>query len=159
MVPSDVSIIFKDSSFFKQGNDPSLPSPAQVRAIALERDGTLDFLRPRPVRFPSLNLLVKYGNEIKISEGQCLWALRRLLPEVPVPEVYGWCEDGRQVFIYMELIQGDTLEDRWEELVEEDRMQICKQLKLMIGSLNRLEQDPLDNYVGVYSFILVPRVF
>lgn len=37
----------------------------------------------------------------------------RLRGRVPVPEVYGWEEDENQGFIYMELIPGDTLMERW----------------------------------------------
>ena len=70
-----------------------------------------------------MQLIVKFGFEVSIAEGQCLWALRRLLRDhVPVPEVYGWRQDGEQVFIYMELVAGVTLEERWESLSSEERV-------------------------------------
>jgi hypothetical protein len=62
-----------------------MPLPAKVCAHQCQG-------QYRPVQFESLNLLVKYGKEITIAEGQCLWALCHFLPsQVPVPEVYvGW---------------------------------------------------------------------
>lgn len=93
--------------------------------------------------------IVKFGLEITIAEGQCLWAMKHLLEEkVPVPEVYGWCKDGKDVFIYMELVDGVTLEDRWDSLSTEERIEICKQLDGMMKSLRLLEQDPDDKFIG-----------
>jgi hypothetical protein len=68
-----------------------------------------------------------------VDEGQCLWALRRTLPELPIPEVYGWTHDGDQVFIYMELVQGATLEQRWESLDLAEREGVCGQLRGMLA--------------------------
>ncbi|KAI9654067.1 MAG: hypothetical protein M1829_001099 [Trizodia sp. TS-e1964] len=106
MLPSGPSVAFENSAFFSRNAGCSLPSPANVRAHQLP--GCFG-----PVCFEALNLLVKYGEEVTIAEGQCLGTLRRLLPgNVPVPEVYGWCHDAGQVFNYMELVQGVTLETR-----------------------------------------------
>jgi hypothetical protein len=92
MLPSGSSVVFKESAYFsRNGPGCSLPSPTIVRAN--QRPGYLG--ESLTVRFEALNLLVKYGKEITIAEGQCLWAIRRLLPyQVPVPEVYGWCQEG-----------------------------------------------------------------
>lgn len=153
-IPFNESIVFKDSSFFTQ--QAALPSPAEVRAAAaakLTNTGNRDPRRPYPVQFPSQNLLVKYGRGVTIAEGQCLWAIRRLLSAVPVPEVYGWCRDGNEVFIYMQLVRGDTLEERWETLTVEERVGVCEQLRQMVGALRGLEQDPEDRFVGGWLFI------
>lgn len=152
IAPSEESIVFKDSSFFTQQDATcSLPSPAEVRAAAKLTTDLHNPRRPRPVWFPSLNLVVKYGYEITIAEGQCLWAIRRLLPDVlPVPEVYGWCRDGDEVFIYMQMIRGPTLAARWGSLKTEEKIDICEQLRRMVGTLARLEQDPEDQFVGRY---------
>ena len=56
-----------------------------------------------------------------------MWAIRRLLPnQPPVPEVYGQVQDSDEVFIYMELIKGKTLEDRWESLLKDERKDVCQ---------------------------------
>lgn len=150
-LPSDESVVFEKSSFFTQPGAPkTLPSLAEVRTAAdLQRTKPSDPNCPPPVRFPSLNLLVKYGLEITIAEGQCLWAIRNCLSNiVPVPEVYGWCRDGREVFIYMQLMRGTTLEERWESLTANEKVKICEQLSRMIGALRQLEQEPGDQFVG-----------
>lgn len=58
------------------------------------------------------NLIVKFGPCVVIEEALCLRMLRKTLSVVPVPEVYGWKVEEGCVFIYMELIQGETLHDR-----------------------------------------------
>lgn len=74
---------------------------------------------------PSLGLLVKHGAKISVAEAKCLKIVReRLFHKIPVPEVYGWCRHDGQVFIYMELVQGVTLEQSWDTLVEEDRTSV-----------------------------------
>lgn len=146
MLPEDTSISFKDSSFFPRNGGHPLPSPAEVRSRSngFTYPGT-----PSPVRFNNLNLLVKYGREITVAEGQCLWAVRRLLGgSVPVPEVYGWCQDGNEVFIYMELIHGETLQRLWGCLTDRERSDICGQLHQTIRSLIQLQQSPADQFIG-----------
>ena len=124
MLPSDSLVVFKESTYFsKNGPNSSLPSPAIVRATQKARH----LSRSMTVRFEDLKLVVKYGREITIAEALCLWTIRRLLPDqVPVPEVYGWCEEGGEVFIYMELVKGVTLENRWESLLKQERIQVCE---------------------------------
>lgn len=54
-----------------------------------------------------------------------MWTIRHLLPNVPVPEVYGWCQDQGETFIYMQLVDGITLEDAWPDMVVEEKHEIC----------------------------------
>ncbi|KAK2753170.1 hypothetical protein FQN54_007996 [Arachnomyces sp. PD_36] len=145
-LPSDTSVSFKGTSFAAGDRERHLPSPAEVRSRSngFTYPGT-----PPPVRFNDLNLLVKYGRQITIAEGQCLWAIRRLLTDqVPVPEVYGWCQDGGETFIYMQLIQGETLSQQWERLTSTARSDICEQLRSIIEALRQLGQDPTDQFIG-----------
>ncbi|KAE9369000.1 kinase-like protein [Stipitochalara longipes BDJ] len=149
MLPSGSSVVFKESTYFlRNGPESSLPPPAEVRAN--QRPGQYRYPGvDGPVQFKSLNLLVKYGKDITIAEGQCLWALRRLLPsQVPVPEVYGWCEDNGEVFVYMELVGGVTLENRWESLAKQERISVCEELRVMLLALRTLRQDPKDEFLG-----------
>jgi hypothetical protein len=143
MLPSGSSVVFKESTYFlRNGSESSLPLPAEIRAN--QRPGHYG-----PVQLESLSLLVKYGKDITIAEGQCLWALRRFLPsQVPVPDVYGWCEDNGEVFIYMELVRGVTLEKRWESLSKQERKIVCDQLRAMLLALRNLQQDPKDQFLG-----------
>jgi hypothetical protein len=98
---------------------------------------------PVPVSFPSMNLIVKYGLTIRMTEGQCLWAIRRLCPNVPVPEVYGWCQDEGETFIYMQKIEAATLEQEWPGLDVEERYEICMQLRCILTNCASFNKIPL----------------
>lgn len=133
---------FYDSSYFSRPG-ATLPSPSEVRHRtqsdpAAKNDSVT---RPRPVKFPERQLLVKYGREISVAEGQCLWYIGRHLSDVPVPEIFGWRRDEGETFLYMSLVQGQTLEDRWDLLDESARDAVCKQLKIMVGSWRGLRQE------------------
>ncbi|CAA7269377.1 unnamed protein product [Cyclocybe aegerita] len=132
LLPTEETAFFADSSFFKHHSLSDLPSPAKIAAAALP-----GFSRHISL-FPDLSLAVKRvkmttRHRASAAEGQVLWALRRLLPdsEVPVPEVYGWRRDGDMLFVFMELIEGETLHKRWEELEEHEKAQLCAELRAM----------------------------
>ncbi|CAO2649188.1 Nn.00g101370.m01.CDS01 [Neocucurbitaria sp. VM-36] len=150
--PRDENVVFHGSSFFTKTNAPlSLPSPAEVREIASQSTDPNARLRtrPPPVCFSNIGLLVKYGTEVTIAEGQCLLFIHHALPKsVPVPEVYGWCKDDNQVFIYMELVEGITLEKSWDSMAEKDRMSVCQQLRHMVDAWRNLEQDAPLQFIG-----------
>jgi aminoglycoside phosphotransferase len=65
-----------------------------------------------------------------------------------VPKVYGWCEDGDERFIYMERIEGVTVEERWSSLSAAQKLSVVEQLNLMVSSMRRLKQAPGNRYVG-----------
>jgi hypothetical protein len=140
---------FRDSSFFKSRPDQKrLPSPAEVTARSKDFKSTP---RPAPVKFDSLNLIVKFGPHVVVEEALCLRMLPKILADkVPVPEVYGWRVEGPYVFIYMELIQGESLYNRWDYLNNLDKASICHQLRDIISSIRQVNQDPMDPFIGMY---------
>ncbi|KAK4129880.1 kinase-like protein [Trichocladium antarcticum] len=144
---------FLESSFFsRNGPGAELPSPTDVRArSAIQNPGAQQrTYRIPPVRYEELGLIVKFGRapRVTVEEGQCLWALRHALPEVPVPEVYGWTHDDDQVFIYMELVQGVSLEQRWESLNEVEREGVCQQLLVMLSELRKVQHATGEFFLG-----------
>ncbi|KAK2005649.1 kinase-like protein [Colletotrichum eremochloae] len=140
--------IVPESSFFEQRRAPTLPAPAEVRARN-EELGVASFDRPPPVIFSSLGLLVKYGGKVKLLEAQTQMMIHKQLQgKVPVPEIFGWVEDSGQGFIYMALIEGATLQEKWCDMNEDERRVICEELKEMLKALRALEQDSQDRYVG-----------
>ncbi|KAF1951287.1 phosphotransferase enzyme family protein [Byssothecium circinans] len=122
LAPNEANFDVRSSSFFQHHNQ--LPSPDEVRTHARaqylagtqwgdKRRQVLDDYntRPCPAVFESLGLFVKWGSDIKIAEGQALYAIRHYLDNaVLVPEIYGWRTDGKENFLYMEAISGRTLE-------------------------------------------------
>lgn len=147
---------FLESSFFsRNGPGAELPSPTDVRArSAIQNPGAQQrTYRIPPVRYEELGLIVKFGRapRVTVDEGQCLWALRHALPEVPVPEVYGWTHDDDQVFIYMELVQGVSLEQRWESLNEVEREGVCQQLRVMLSELRKVRHATGEFFLGMMS--------
>ena len=148
-LPFEENIILKDSSFFKREEYIALPLPSDVRAAADVKDHRYGTSRAQITHFPSLHLTVKWGPEVSIAEGQCLWAIRRQLAgAVPVPELYGWCREGNTVYIYMEMVAGVTMEERWDRLSPGERSQVCEHLREIVQALGSLEQDPDDKFIG-----------
>ncbi|XHG04941.1 hypothetical protein AWENTII_008195 [Aspergillus wentii] len=137
---------FLESSFFQNPNH-RLPTPAQVKALSTDISTTP---KPEPIIFENPNIFVKFGLYVTIAEAQCLWMIRQVFRgKIPVPELFGWrIDDEGHVFIYMELIQGKRLADRWDGLDSVDKGVLRDQLCDIVGCLRQLEQDPSDKFIG-----------
>lgn len=160
MVPRSPNFDAKESRYFKKFTN--LPSPEEVRKQAKTQqlaracsDNRKSFsiagphVRPPPVILDDLGLFVKWGSAVRISEGQCLYAIGQLLKDhVPVPELYGWREDGDETFIYMEYLDAQTLEQAWDALKPGDRISVCGELRKIYDKLRQLEQEPEDPFIG-----------
>ncbi|GJN67873.1 phosphotransferase family protein [Purpureocillium lilacinum] len=152
-VPQDSTCMktFPDSSFFKERPASELPSPAEIRALNAESGDMRaeSFGRPSPVIVPSLGLFVKYGADVTVAEMETQIRMRELLQgQVPIPEVFGWAEDGGQTFIYMSLVSGDTLQARWGSMSESEREAVCQKLRPMVNAWRTLPQEGGEPYVG-----------
>ncbi|GLB43422.1 putative phosphotransferase enzyme family protein [Lyophyllum shimeji] len=141
-IPTDQAVFFDNWP-----HATALPSPAQVR----QASNRLNHLKKRQqvVCFPDLQLIVKYGHTstTPVAEGQTLWLLS-FVPHMRVPKVYGWCEDGGQRFIYMERVEGVTVEERWPSLSAPQKLAVVEQLNVMVSSMRRLKQAPGNSYIG-----------
>ncbi|KAI1139347.1 hypothetical protein F5Y05DRAFT_412449 [Hypoxylon sp. FL0543] len=148
-LPRAENIVFRDSSFFKK-RGRSLPSPEEVRQKDIRVNSfRARSSRPPPIPYENLGLVVKYGSEITIAEAQCLWYFNRYMhDEVPTPELFGWCQDGGETFIYMELVKGDTLEDAWPSLSKKEQDMICGQLRASVRAWRNLRQEREPYYIG-----------
>ncbi|KZT08263.1 kinase-like protein [Laetiporus sulphureus 93-53] len=148
-IPRDDTIFFKDSTFFTHHTLADLPSKEQIIAAALPGYSNAVSL------FPSLSLAVKrirgmaYGE--CLAEPQSLWALRRFVPEVRVPEVYGWRREEHATYLFMELIDGVTLLERWPSLQEHEKTAICTELGMMVRALQRTKRPSGDKFIGTIS--------
>ncbi|KAJ5081959.1 Aminoglycoside phosphotransferase [Penicillium argentinense] len=160
MIPKSPVFDAKSSRFFERF--ARLPSPDEVRkqaetqhleGLCLDERKSFSIagphVRPPPVVFKDLGLFVKWGTAMSISEGQCLWAIgQRLKDHVPVPEIYGWREDGNEVFIYMEYLHAQTLEQAWDVMEPAERVSVCSELRTIFDNLRQLEQGPEDRFIG-----------
>lgn len=123
---------FPDSSFFREKRAASLPTPAQIRAFN-EKNGkngdAVSFDWPPPVKIEALGLFVKYGTRVTVTEGQTqVWIREKLQGRVYIPEVFGWARDQGQTFLYMSLVDGDPLSERWPGMTTQERLAICAEL-------------------------------
>ncbi|GAB1732857.1 hypothetical protein NU195Hw_g2659t1 [Hortaea werneckii] len=125
----------------------SLPAPCEVRNQAVRQQAVrtgqdpADAFRPAPVCFPQDDLLVKWGADVTIAEGQCLWFFNQYLQDrVPTPRIYGWTQDQGQTFLYMQLISGDPLSKRWDNLPSDEKLSISEQLKPMVATWQGLKR-------------------
>ncbi|KAK5657184.1 hypothetical protein OQA88_3242 [Cercophora sp. LCS_1] len=141
----DENVIFRNSSYFENNtSQTSLPRPAVIRDHATFLSSNLqantEGITHVPIR--SQRLLVKYGTKVSIAEATCLVRLRHLLgTRVPLPEVFGWCRDGNETFIYMELPDGMNLSEAWAFLTDGQKMDISNQIRDMVAAWRDLEQD------------------
>ncbi|EIT78206.1 hypothetical protein AO1008_01124 [Aspergillus oryzae 100-8] len=128
-------IDFTDTSFFTTSPNRHLPTPAQVRALSKDIDTSW---QPTSIEFRNLNLIVKFGLYVAIVEALNLWMVKKVFHDkVPVPELFGWrVDDEDYVFIYMELIEGPTLDECWNRLGTVEKR-----------TLRQLEQDPSDQFI------------
>ena len=96
-----------------------------------------------------MGLLVKYGKcQVHVPEGQTLWALKRFLPDVPVPEIYGWTTEGDYVLFYMEIVKGVTVEKRWPSMTDDEKAGFWKGTRAVVDNLRTLSQEPNDRFLG-----------
>lgn len=151
-LPSETTLTFHDSSFFSRHPGASLPNLQQVLAKSILQNPHLrhDHPRPPPVFFESLDLVVKFGRDenVHISEGQCLWAIRRFLPQVPVPEIFGWSSEDGYIMLYMEMVKGVTIEERWLSMTKDEKQGFWASLKSIVSDLHKPCQPLHNQFLG-----------
>jgi hypothetical protein len=137
---------FVESSFFKTAGR-KLPCPQQLGA---SQEGT--------IILSEMQLVIKFGPRVTIDEAVTMWVVRKCLGhQVPVPELFGWRVYRDTVFIYMELISGVTLQERWSDMDFSDKDSICGQLRQMLLSLRQLQQQ--DTFIGKREIHDLKRLF
>lgn len=72
---------------------------------------------------------------------------------VPVPEIYGWKTDGHETFLYMELVEGVTLEKAWDTLSCDQRTAVYRDVRQILDTLRKLKQDQRRPYIGKLKHI------
>lgn len=161
-LPMQDNVDFCDTAFFQTSQNARLPTPEEIRRRNqhLHPDLSPNYQRPPLVSFADLKMIVKYGRDITIEEGQCYWFMQRYMGQsVPGPEIYGWRYDGKETFLYLELIEGDTLDSVWDSLSESSRLKLCAELRGIVHSWRQLARGPSEEFVGQSNiFFLQVRV-
>jgi hypothetical protein len=83
------SLNFKFSVFFTHWADPNELLSSDV--VGAHRD-VLDCRTAVVFCFIHLNLIIKYGHNVRAAEGQALRVIEHFT-DVPVPTVYSWFQD------------------------------------------------------------------
>ena len=136
-----------DSVFFSNWvGSTELPSPDEVR----EHYDVLDRRAAVVVRFVHLGLVVKYGPHVRAAEGQALWVIEHFT-DVRAPTVYGWFQDGDEMFLYMSLVDGVTLERRWPEMSKNEKLDVSRQLQRMLASMRALPWN--ETHIGPSRYL------
>ncbi|KAK3984643.1 phosphotransferase enzyme family protein [Cladorrhinum sp. PSN332] len=146
------AILIPTSGSVKKHPEKLLPTPSEIRELnqKARHYKALDHYSPTPVRIPSLGLLVKYGAGVLYSEYEAqLFVYQQLQGRVLVPELYGWTQDAGQGFIYMALIEGETLERRWKGMTGEEKRNLALELREMVDTWRSLTQPGYVSYIGV----------
>jgi len=83
-------------------------------------------------------LLSKYGHAVREIEGGDLLFIKQHL-EIPAPRLYVmYRDDDAKVYIVMDAVAGDTLENLWPTLSFEAKSRIMKNLGSIIKELHSL---------------------
>ncbi|EXJ81056.1 hypothetical protein A1O3_07344 [Capronia epimyces CBS 606.96] len=122
---------FLDTSFFKIAGR-KLPCPQQLGA---SREGI--------TVISEMQLVIKFGQHVTIDEAVTMWVVRKYLGhQVPVPKLFGWRVYQGTVYIYMELIAGVTLEERWKDMDLSDKASWLEWLPQRFLSSSQRYKDP-----------------
>lgn len=97
----------------------------------------------RAAAFPQHGIVVKWSRSR--AEAETLWYLSKHT-DIPVPRLYGWRErlDSGGCFVFMEHINGPTLSERWSALDQDDRDEICRQLRAIYRKLRAVPHPRPD---------------
>ncbi|KAF2006939.1 phosphotransferase enzyme family protein [Amniculicola lignicola CBS 123094] len=134
-----------------------LPTPQEVRAgapVGLKRGRYV----ATNVIFPLLNIFVKFGPSVLQSEAESLRFVREKLGNrVPVPEVYGWYQDSKEAILFMDLVEGITLQEQWPSLSREEKEGVYQDIKGIVEALRTLRQDKGREFIGAISHGPLPE--
>lgn len=152
-IPHEDIVVLESSSFFqKNPKGTKFPTTQEIRSAheeSMHGKHALNPQAPHVVRYPSLGLCVKYSQRVRLNEARALCLVNRYLGRsFSTPEIYGWCKDGEDTFLYMELLEGEPLDEVWESLLEADRQEVCKELREAVSMLGTLRQAKGQIFIG-----------
>lgn len=147
-IPSSYDVL--TSSFFRRSNDaasrPQLPDTVQVRV----RAGHQNFGK---AWFKDIGVFVKFGGEdrVRLEEAQSIQAVWRAFNGecMLIPELFGWRRTENVNYIYMSYIDGQTLEQSWPALYEEEKLAMAEQLRSFLDCLRTKILPSAQQLIGM----------
>lgn len=105
----------------------------------------------------SPKMVVKYGSHVTITEAQSMMFVAEHTKSIPVPKVFAYCTHGPlnrdiddygslfDTYIFMSLVEGQTLDLAWDSYNELTKTDIANQLKTYMDELREIRSEP---YIG-----------
>ncbi|KAF2789773.1 hypothetical protein K505DRAFT_352358 [Melanomma pulvis-pyrius CBS 109.77] len=117
---SQAQINILDASWFRNhGRTRALPSPEQVRSLSTPHRLL------QSVQFEEVDLIVESREQIPTSEAT------------------------EEVFIYMQLILGHTLDQRWDSTTYNDKQAVCSDLQIFVSRFRKLGLNESQQVIGM----------
>ncbi|KAK7949765.1 phosphotransferase enzyme family protein-like protein, partial [Apiospora saccharicola] len=134
--PSGSSVTFKNTSYFsRNGQNVDFPTPSRILAeSAIQAPSFQDCEERPPVYFKELGLVVNAFGPWK-----------QVVPHVPVPEVYGWTQDTKYTYLFIEFVHGVTLEKIWDSLPHCVPFSKSQTIAFQVGTVVHLQATIFTN--------------
>lgn len=120
-----------------------LPSLADIENATDEFPSIFDSSVRRTVLVNGV-FVVKYGIFVLENEGHALLMVEGL-SDVHAPVLYAMYREGERLFIVMEYVQGQQLDQLWGDLLETQKISITSQLR---GAIHSIRSLPSPGYFG-----------
>jgi hypothetical protein len=88
------------------------------------------------------SFVVKYGTLVTGNEGHALLFLEKH-PFIPAPRLYAMYREDNRLYIIMSLMPGRQLELVWDDLSEDEKLHIVKQLRSIWDYIRSLPSPSL----------------
>lgn len=134
----------------------SPPVPETINDRANEKSNMLNPGGVTVLRL-SPDMVVKYGPHVTITEAQSMMFVAAHTKAIPIPKIFAYCTYGPHnrdiedcgslydTYIFMTLVEGQTLALAWDSYDELTKTHIANQLKTYMDELREIRSEP---YIG-----------
>jgi serine/threonine protein kinase len=93
------------------------------------------------------DIVVKYGEGVALVEAETM-AFITERTTIPIPKVLGTLEHDGKVYIYMERVQGRTMQECLTELKDDELVSVAEQLSDIVTQLRAIESSHIGSING-----------
>ncbi|KAJ5474759.1 hypothetical protein N7475_004325 [Penicillium sp. IBT 31633x] len=132
------------------------PDPESIDERANDESNMLNPGRVT-IRRLSPDMVVKYGSFVTVTEAQSMIYVAERTQSIPVPKVFANCTHGPldrdlddygslfDTYIFMSLVDGQTLDLAWDSYDELTKIRISNQLRTYMDEVREIKNEP---YIG-----------